>query len=852
MKKITFLTLLIIVVLSIPYSVKSQCPNLNFSMGNFTNWQGYMGSCGSGININPSVITSGRHTIMDGAKLLSEGKLYDEYCLKIKKVPDGFGYAAKLGNEQSGAEMEAIEYTLTVDSSNSFLMVHFAYVMQYISDTSHSPENQPRFTMVIKDSAGNNISSNILPCAFYNFISSPDLDDLACTGNIVARDWTTVGYSLESLMGRTIKIYFETRDCTLSGHFGYAYVVAECRSLTIDLMHCGGATAARFRAPDGFKKYTWRRSSNPNWIWSDPRGESWSLTLTDPVANEIISCEMESTLNPECLVTVHTVVRKTSIDATFFYGIVENGGVDIGNPYQNWYDTCNRTATFVDRSKVVNGKQTSRSWYIHGLNQAIPNDSMVTITFPDPGLQGLDSVRYLVRLTVRAENGCIDTSKNNVGHYITIYASPRIEIEGVTQMCQLDTVTLKTNVIRSKFIHYEWTWYDTNNVKQTSTGDSLNITYPGTYYLESIDVNGCIVKDTHIVTHLIPDINIIEIQSPSCFGGNDGSFVHGVITGGQVPYKSFTWMVTDSAIWDFLSSEWEYDAARNAYIDPNGSTTENTYINLPAGTYIFKAIDDRGCILKGEVEITDPNLLEISATQEAAAGNMNNGTIILTATGGTPPYTYSVEKNGQYFTTVKINNGDSAKATGLNTGTYTVSVTDAGGNTYGTTCTTVDTITVKQRAYQITLQSSNDIMGTVGFLQYSNTSDTIIFQAIAFAGYQFVQWSDGITDNPRTIILTQDTNFTAEFASIVNVKEVETYANHINVFPNPVQNTLHFQSSSPIEQVIIYDISGRILFQTSKVCETFEVLDISLLANGIYLVKVKTKEGEVIRKIIKQ
>ena len=31
-------------------------------------------------------------------------------------------------------------------------------------------------------------------------------------------------------------------------------------------------------------------------------------------------------------------------------------------------------------------------------------------------------------------------------------------------------------------------------------------------------------------------------------------------------------------------------------------------------------------------------------------------------------------------------------------------------------------------------------------------------------GYHFTQWSDGNTDNPRTIVLTQDTTFTAEFA----------------------------------------------------------------------------------------
>lgn len=42
--------------------------------------------------------------------------------------------------------------------------------------------------------------------------------------------------------------------------------------------------------------------------------------------------------------------------------------------------------------------------------------------------------------------------------------------------------------------------------------------------------------------------------------------------------------------------------------------------------------------------------------------------------------------------------------------------------------------------------------------------DTISLAANANYGYHFVQWNDGNTDNPRTIVLTQDTTFTAEFA----------------------------------------------------------------------------------------
>ena len=42
--------------------------------------------------------------------------------------------------------------------------------------------------------------------------------------------------------------------------------------------------------------------------------------------------------------------------------------------------------------------------------------------------------------------------------------------------------------------------------------------------------------------------------------------------------------------------------------------------------------------------------------------------------------------------------------------------------------------------------------------------DDTIITATPNYGYHFVQWSDGNTDNPRTIVLTQDTTFTAEFA----------------------------------------------------------------------------------------
>ena len=62
--------------------------------------------------------------------------------------------------------------------------------------------------------------------------------------------------------------------------------------------------------------------------------------------------------------------------------------------------------------------------------------------------------------------------------------------------------------------------------------------------------------------------------------------------------------------------------------------------------------------------------------------------------------------------------------------------------------------------------SCNTSMGEIqgdSTLAYDSEGN-ITFSAIAKYGYHFTQWSDGITDNPRTIYLTKDTTFTAEFA----------------------------------------------------------------------------------------
>ena len=66
------------------------------------------------------------------------------------------------------------------------------------------------------------------------------------------------------------------------------------------------------------------------------------------------------------------------------------------------------------------------------------------------------------------------------------------------------------------------------------------------------------------------------------------------------------------------------------------------------------------------------------------------------------------------------------------------------------------------RGYWVTLQANNDLWGEVTGAGLYAQEATIT--ATPNDGYTFMRWSDGNTDNPRTIQVTSDTTFTAEFA----------------------------------------------------------------------------------------
>ncbi len=101
--------------------------------------------------------------------------------------------------------------------------------------------------------------------------------------------------------------------------------------------------------------------------------------------------------------------------------------------------------------------------------------------------------------------------------------------------------------------------------------------------------------------------------------------------------------------------------------DPAAQTTAIAQ-GLSAGTYTLQVTDNSGCITTASVTINEPTALVVTSSSTDVAAVPCTGTAQVTASGGTPPYTY-LWNSGQTTSSIF----------GLCPGTYTATVTDANG-----------------------------------------------------------------------------------------------------------------------------------------------------------------------------
>ena len=182
--------------------------------------------------------------------------------------------------------------------------------------------------------------------------------------------------------------------------------------------------------------------------------------------------------------------------------------------------------------------------------------------------------------------------------------------------------------------------------------DSFTTLTPGFYSVAVQDANGCSNADTISILSSTPVSVTLAAASGAC-GGNNGQII-ATATGGQAPYQ--------------------YSLNAAAY------QPSNTFSNLAPGFYTVLVADATGCTATDTTTLPQgvPISVTISSDSVKCFGGAE-GTVTASATGGLPPYQYSL--NGGAY---QVSNSFTVII-----GTYTITVKDQTGCTATTASVTV-------------------------------------------------------------------------------------------------------------------------------------------------------------------
>ncbi|MCP4442460.1 MAG: T9SS type B sorting domain-containing protein, partial [Aureispira sp.] len=240
-------------------------------------------------------------------------------------------------------------------------------------------------------------------------------------------------------------------------------------------------------------------------------------------------------------------------------------------------------------------------------------------------------------------------------------------------------------------LNYNWTGGQTT---QNATGLTAS-----NYTVTVTDANGCSTTSGPHIVNAPTAISVTQdsTTSPSCNGTSDGA-IYISVTGGTTSY-SFVWSAA-------------------------GQTTEDL-VGIASGTYTVTVTDANNCEQTFTTSINQPGAvgLSLDASSNVDCAGNNNGSISITASGGSPGYSF-----------IWSNNSTAEDLTGLSGGTYIVTVTDANN------CTdTLSTVITEPTALVATVDSTHSV-------SCGGSSDGAAFTSVTggTGSYSFM-WSNSST-----------------------------------------------------------------------------------------------------------
>lgn len=417
----------------------------------------------------------------------------------------------------------------------------------------------------------------------------------------------------------------------------------------------------------------------------------------------------------------------------------------------------------------------------------------------DNGLQtdsigGLTPGTYAV--TVMDSAGCTSTANYTMSDpYVINMFQTNNNCYGDTN----GTATIQSSGCSCMFSGCLYDW--SNGVSGNHTIVGLGT---GWYSVTLTHLDGCIVTDSVFILDGDPVIDSVQVIDPACYGAHDGEII------------------------TFAS-----DTAATTYTWEHGDSTA-TINGLGTGMYTLFALN-QFCLDTVDVMVNEPDSLHyLTLVANALCNGDSSGTIAFTGFGGTQAYDYVVDGNSYSNSTVS-----------LPAGTYTISVTDAHNCTSDAEVVTISeptAITVSFSATGETAPNAFDGSATAspsgGTPPYTYSWDDPSSQTTATA--------TGLTAGTYTCTVT-DANgceyidvCLVDFIYSVNAYETSF---EVSVYPIPVNDVLNIEAEEAIQQIVITDSKGGIIYDQGFNSLKKVVISDLELARGVYSVSVYTKDS---------
>jgi len=661
------------------FNANSQCTNADFETGSFSGWNVLSGKSVSGIRgaktpdftMSGVGIISGRHTIMTGGT---------DPCGGFPMVAPGGKFSARIGNNINGAQAEQVRQTFKVSTVDPTYTYRYAVVFQ---DPQHAVEQQPFFKAMVLDKNG-----NIIPCSEFvvsadenipGFKKSAGFATYGSCKQVWYKSWTTVIIDLKAYAGQEVTAIFTAGDCSLGGHFGYAYLDGACFNFsnigTRDTL-CQGESKTLI-APDGYKSYQWSTGATSQSITVDKAG-IYSVNLTSYSG---------------CAATLKDTIE-----------VIPYPKADFSNSVFNCTDTI---VKFVNKSVTSGPPLKSVQWYFG--NDAIPKTATgdsVAVLFTTTG-------KHAVQMIAQSLGGCNDT----ITKVIDIKPCRYTVLMDGAEICGSQCITLKPTVYLGN-APFTYVWSANSGAKP---GDSVVTVCPvadtTVYQVTVTDALGAVTTDTAIVYKSV-SMKLSASATPiGCQVNNNGT-ASVTVAGGKAPYQ-YKWSngstvssinnlvsgtygvrVTDalgcsdsiSVVVDKLKRQFEVktniDSATichgaNIQLEATGASTYSwspaTGLNNTNGnqvnayptvsvTYTVIGEDTTGCKDTSTIYVKVLDSISVASSIKPATCLLNDGSVDLSVSGGAGRYTF----NWSHAVTTE-------DALQIPSGTYSVTISDATG-----------------------------------------------------------------------------------------------------------------------------------------------------------------------------